>query len=217
MTAGPARGEDDPDQPGGALAALQPEVLGLEAGEKSLLGVSDLDLPHPQAVVLGPEHGQVWLGDGREDHHGVDVLLPDQPPEVNRRVLLGVLRQDELGQAVEAGHPAGVDVVGALHVLDGRELDPGAVLGEEVKALVLQLVARHGGSSELSLPGFVAGDLVEMSLQQLPGRLLRRVVALQALDVAAQVGRQDVRLPASDGLGWGISHLSLRNQKQMSC
>ena len=136
----------------------------------------------------------------------MDVLLPDQPPEVHRRVLLGVLRQDELGQAVEARHPAGVDVVGALHVLDVWELDPCAVLGEEVKALVLQLIARHGSCSELSLSGFVASDLVEMSLEQLPGRLLGRVVALQALDVAAQVGRQDVRLTASDGLSWGISH-----------
>ena len=176
--------------------------------------MADLHLTHPQAVILWPEDREVWLGDGRENHHGVDVLLPDQAPEVHRRVLLGVLRQDELGQAVEAGHPAGVDVVGALQVRDGRELHPGGVLGQEVEALVLELVARHGGSSELSLPGFVARDLIEMSLQQLPGRLLRRVVALQALDVAAQVGRPDVRLSASDGFSWEISSFRYQNKNQ---
>ena len=134
--------------------------------------MADLDLPHPQAVVLRPEHGQVRLPDGGEDDHSVDVLLPDQSPEVHSRVLLGVLGQDELGQAVEAGHPAGVDVVGALQVLDGGQLHPGGVLGQEVEALVLQLVARHSGCPELSLPGFVPGDLIEVTLEKLPGCLL---------------------------------------------
>ena len=204
LTGAPAGREDHPHHPGRALPALQPEVLGLEPGQQTLLRVLHLHLPDPQRVVLWPEDVHVGLSDVGEHHHRVDVLLPDQPPEVHRGVLLRVLGEDKLGQTVETRDPAGVDVVRSLLVLQERQDDPAPVHGQEVEALVLELVGRQSCRPEACLSGFVGGHLVPVPLEQLPGpaTLLGGVVALQALDVPRQVGRPDVGLSTGDGLSY---------------
>ena len=103
-----------PDNPGSALPALQPEVLGLEAREEALLRVPDLEGAHSERVALWPEDRQLGLRDGREYKHGVDVLVPHQSPHVLSGLRGRVLGQDELGETQEPGHPASVDVIWAL-------------------------------------------------------------------------------------------------------
>ena len=105
-----------PDHPGCALSALEPEVLGLEAGEETLLGVADLEgaPAHPQRVALWPEYRELGLSDRGEDEDGVDVLVPHQPPHVLPGLRGRMLGQDKLREAQEPRHPARVDVVGAL-------------------------------------------------------------------------------------------------------
>ena len=105
-----------PDHPGCALPALEPEVLGLEAGQEALLGVADLEgaPAHPERVALRPEDRKLGLSDRGEDEDGVDVLVPHQPPHVLPGLRGRVLGQDKLGEALEPRHPARVDVVGAL-------------------------------------------------------------------------------------------------------
>ena len=164
LAAAPARREDDPDDPGRTLPALQSEVLGLVARQQPFLCVLYLQLADPQRVILRPEDVEVRLRDAGEYHDCVHVLLPDEPPEVDCGVLLGVLGQYELSQTVEAWDPTGIDVIRAVHVLHGGQDHPGAVHGQEVKALVLQLVGRQCGRPEARLPRLVAGHLVPVSL-----------------------------------------------------
>ena len=140
----------------------------------------------------------------RETEDDVGLGLPDTMPELLNTVVVGVLADDQLPLAVVARDPAGVDVVRSLLVLQERQDDPAPVHGQEVEALVLELVGRQSCRPEACLSGFVGGHLVPVPLEQLPGpaTLLGGVVALQALDVPRQVGRPDVGLSTSDCLSY---------------
>ena len=127
------------------------------------------------------------------------VLLPHQPPEVSDGLVVGLLSQDELGQAEESWHPARVDIIRTILIRNQRKLDTSGVNGQEVKALVLELVAGEGGGAELGLAWLDVSDLGEVSLQQLPGGVVRGVVALETVDVTSQVGGLDVCLSTPDG------------------
>ena len=68
------------------------------------------------------------------------------------------LRYDKLPLRVESGHKVAVDVVGALLVIGGLQLDAAVVVGQNVGEPVLGPVARQVGGRA----GLVPPDMLEL-------------------------------------------------------
>ena len=105
-----------------------------------------------------PEHAELRMLDRGEDDRGANVVVPQHAPEVDDRLLEGMLRDDELPLSVEARHPGGVDVVRPLVIVSRTEEDSVAVSGQQVGAPVLALVTDPQGRAVLSLASVVGTD-----------------------------------------------------------
>lgn len=70
----------------------------------------------------------------------------------------GALRHDELARRVVARHIVGVDVVGALVIVDRLQLKARVVVGEDVGESVLGAIARQVGECA----GLITSDVLQL-------------------------------------------------------
>ena len=110
-------------------------------------------------------------------------------PELLQAVVVGMLADDELLVPVEAGDPAGIDVVGASY--HGLEDDPGEVHCHIVHAVVVKMVRRVHCCQVLVRGGVELCRDGELLLQRLPtGEACHGIpcLVLHVLDEVDQVG-----------------------------